>query len=298
MTGPVTVRAGAKINLRLRVLAREESGFHGIETLFLRLSLADRLVLEPGPPGISLSVVGDDRVPGGPANLCWRAATSFFDAMGLEPAVSIRLEKSVPVEAGLGGGSADAAAVLAGLNRLHGEPASLPEIVDLAARIGSDVPFGLAPTALGLAWERGRRLLPLVPPPSRPVVLALPPFGVPTPEAYRWLDEDRARGSGSGSAGGEGALLPPPAALADWTVLRQVAGNDLEGPVFRRHPELARLRDALRAMGAEVAILCGSGSAVAGVFASDEVREAAAGRLESEAGVRVLRTRTEGPVSG
>lgn len=289
--------AHAKLNLRLRVLAREESGYHGLETIFLRLALADRVAVEPGPPGIRLDVEGDDRVPRGPENLCVRAAQTLAEAAGVEPALRIRLEKRIPVEAGLGGGSADAAAVLAALGTWPELAAAVDRLPAVAARIGSDVPFGLSPRPLALAWERGRRLLPLDPPPSRPVLVAVPPFGIATADAYRWLAADRARIPLEAGAE-EGIVLPEPDSLRRWETLERLACNDLERPVFRRHPELARLRDAIRASGASVTLLCGSGSSVAGIFPDENERDEAATTLERNAGVAVIRTRTEGPGSG
>ncbi|MFO7588226.1 MAG: 4-(cytidine 5'-diphospho)-2-C-methyl-D-erythritol kinase [Gemmatimonadota bacterium] len=296
--GRRSLEAHAKLNLRLRVLAREESGYHGIETLFLRLELADRVEVEPGPRGILLELEGDERVPAGPANLCVRAARALFDAAGVEPAVRIRLEKRIPAEAGLGGGSADAAAVLAALGGWPELAALAGPLPAVAARVGSDVPFGLSPKPLALAWERGRRLLPLDPPPSRPVLVAVPPFGIATADAYRWLADDRSGDLTADAGAEEGIVLPEPAELRRWETLERLARNDLERPVFRRHPELARLRDALRASGARPALLCGSGSSVAGMFREEGERDEAARRLERDAGVRAIRTRTIGPVAG
>jgi len=294
----VAVEAHAKLNLRLRVLAREESGFHGPETIFLRLALADRVEVEPGPPGISIEVEGDDRVPAGPENLCVRAAHAAFETAGVSPALRIRLVKRIPAEAGLGGGSADAAAVLAALAGWPGLEEIRRRAASLGAAIGSDVPFGLSRAPMALAWERGRRLLPLEPPPARPLLVAVPPFGIATADAYRWLAEDRRADTDSDEWIEAGVLLPAPDALRSWATLERLAGNDLERPVFRRHPELARLRDALREAGATVALLCGSGSSVAGVFAAEAERDAAAERLERDAGVRAIRTATKGPAAG
>ncbi len=294
----VAVPAPAKLNLRLRVLAREESGFHGLETIFLRLALADRVEVEPGPPGISLAVEGDGGVTRGPDNLCVRAARAMHEAAGLAPAVRIRLVKRIPVEAGLGGGSADAAAVLAALVEWPGLADTGPRAASIAAALGSDVPFGLSPSPMALAWERGRRLLPLGPPPARPVLVVVPPFGIGTADAYRWLAADRAAGGDDDQDGEAGLVLPDPDALRSWKTLERLATNDFERPVFRRHPELARLRDALRESGATPALLCGSGSSVAGVFETETERDAAAERLERDAGVRAIRTATEGPAAG
>ncbi|MDT8436538.1 MAG: hypothetical protein RRA92_07250 [Gemmatimonadota bacterium] len=303
----VRVPAAAKLNLRLRVLGREESGFHGIETLFLRLALCDEVEVAPGPAGISLAVEGAERVPGGPGNLVWRAAAALCEAAERPPALRIRLVKRIPAEAGLGGGSADAAATLRAVHRLLGEPLPPERLVDLAATLGSDVPFGLAPTALALAWERGRRLLPLSPPPSRPVLLARPAQGIATADAYGWLAADRRRAAGPAAAPVDapagGLLLPEPSVLARWESLVALAGNDFEGPVFSRRAGLARLRDAFAESGALLALLCGSGACVAGIYADREARDAARGdaRLRDAAAAEAatfVATETQGPAAG
>jgi len=295
---PRTLRrfAPAKLNLRLRVLQREETGYHGVETLLLALELSDRITLTPGAPGIRLDVEGDPGVPADSTNLCWRAAESLYRATGIEPAISIQLEKRIPSAAGLGRGSSDASATLLALNELLGLPVGLEQLTQIAGDLGSDVPFGLAGSPLALGWERGRRLIPLRAPSARPVAIAVPPFGVSAGDAYRWLTADRqAAGPDSGStpepAGG--LVLPPPDELVDWDILESLVCNDLERPVFGRHPELRIIRDALLESGASRAILCGSGSCVAGIFDASEVRDRAATELEERAGVRIIRTVTK-----
>lgn len=318
MTDAIRETARAKVNLRLRVLGREASGFHALETLFLRLELADEVELRPGGDGIRITVElegpigqheadrdlagdateppdGDDpdataaRVPEGPENLCWRAAAAYYEAVGSEPAVEIRLEKRIPAGAGLGGGSADAAAVLRGLNRHHDGALARQRLAALAGELGSDVPFALADVPMALGWERGRRLLPLAAPPARPVLLVVPRLRVATPDAYRWLDEDRAA-----AADDAAGILPPPEELATWDSLLSLAANDFEQPVFVRHPELAWWKEELLGEGADAAHLCGSGSALFGVFTTAEKRDAAAGRFREAGEVAVLETR--GPV--
>jgi len=296
----VRLAAPAKLNLRLRVLGRRADEFHAIETLFLRLRLADMLTLEPGGEGIRLRVRSgpDDGggsaspVPDGEGNLCWRAARLLYDELGREPSVEIGLEKRIPVAAGLGGGSSDAAAVLVGLNRALGAPLDRPAVLRLAGRLGSDVPFFAAETACALAWDRGQRLLPLAPPPSRPILVVMPGFGVSAADAYRWWGED-------GGSAAAADLLPTPTRLAAWEVLEELAVNDLEPPVELRHPELAEIREALRAAGAAVAMLCGSGSCVAGVFRSEDERDAARSALATgraaTSGWKLVSTCTEGP---
>lgn len=338
----VTVRAHAKVNLRLRVFARDESGYHGVETLYLRVDLADRVTLEPGGSGIEVVRAGGSdaarpatgqgagnrgggrrtpAVPDDRSNLAWRAAEAYARAAGedleaadgADPGVGVRLEKRIPAGAGLGGGSADAAAVLRGLDRLYG---AVPgdELFSLAGRIGSDVPFLLQPADFALGWERGRCLLPLEAPPSRPGLLLVPPVRVATPEAYRWLDEARAeRGSAEasvrpgepGGAGREGdvapaettVLLPPAREIGRWEHLDRLAANDFEPVVFDRHPELAEARDELRRAGADLALLAGSGSSVFGLFAGEDERDRAAERWR-ESDVPAVPFRTLGEEAG
>ena len=297
----VAREAPAKLNLRLKVLEREESGYHSVETLMLGLALADLVSVEPGPPGIRLLVGGADSLPEGPENLCWRAADLLHRDLELSPAVVIRLEKRIPVSAGLGGGSMDAAAVLIALTELLDRDPGPDRLARLAGDLGSDVPFGLSTREMAIGWERGRRLMPLPPPPARPVLIAQPPFGVRAADAYGWLDLDREkeRKLGGPNPQQRGAvLLPEPAALTDWEVLERLAVNDLEPPVFRRHPELAVLRDALSAAGARIALLCGSGACLAGIFEDEEARDRAERDLHRRAGVRLLRTVTLGPPAG
>lgn len=268
--------AGAKVNLRLRVFPPDATGYHSLETLFLATDLRDELELRLGSPGVRLSVTWDgpeDPLPSGPENLAHRAAEAFFRAAGAAPAVRIHLVKRIPVGTGLGGGSADAAAVLRGLNDLLGTPLSEATLMSIAGELGSDVPFGLLRSPFALAWERGRRLLPLSPPPSRPGLVAVPPFRVETAAAYGWLEEDRGSPRPAPGALPVPGALPAPERLARWDVLRALAENDFHGPVFRRHPVLADARGAMLNAGASLSLLAGSGSALFGVFPDADLRE-------------------------
>lgn len=331
------IAAPAKLNLSLRVLGRQVDGYHTIETLLLRLRLADEIDLEIGGDGIRFEletaasqaesgVPADPRrlVPAGERNLCWQAAARLFERVDRPPSLRIRLTKRIPAAAGLAGGSSDAASVLVGLNRLLGQPLSSAELLELAGALGSDVPFFTAETPYGLAWGRGQRVLRLPAPPSRPVLLLVPDFGVSAAEAYGWWSEDRDAAEAAAAAAdlvadvlpdtlaaashsateergvhpaGAG-ILPWPAELGRWEALSGLAGNDLAAPVERRRPSLRRARAALTAAGAEFALLCGSGSCVAGIFADEAARDAARDRAAQPAPDRprwsVISTSTEG----
>jgi 4-diphosphocytidyl-2-C-methyl-D-erythritol kinase len=258
----VEVLAQAKVNLRLRVLARETSGYHQLETIFLRLELAD-VVRVRRAHGNSLDVSGEVNAAAiGPTeqNLAWRAARAYSDVSGARGGWAIELEKHIPVGGGLGGGSADAGAVLRALDAMSPEPLGEARLLGLAATLGADVPFLTATRGCALGWGRGERLLALDPPPARAVVLLVPAFGVSTTEAYGWLSS-HTRASSPGEAG-----VLDPASLATWDGISAVAVNDFETVVAAHHPVLAAMTEALRAAHCAPAMLSGSGSVVFGVL--------------------------------
>jgi 4-diphosphocytidyl-2-C-methyl-D-erythritol kinase len=277
------VRAHAKVNLDLRVLGTRTDGFHELRTVFQSLELHDTItcVSRPGPLTIACRTPG---VPLDGTNVVSKSAAELWKELGRpgEPRdVKITINKQIPVEAGLGGGSANAAAALLALARLWGG-APIAFLRELAARIGADVPFFLSGgTALGLG--RGEEIYPLVDLPPHWVVIVRPPYGVSTAEAYAWYDEDRAAGLREPR---ELQVLPVP-----WPTRAAQMINDLEPPVVRRHPEIVQLRTALRDAGAVAAAMSGSGSAVFGLFKS---RAAAKRTLRplSKGGSVALLTRT------
>ena len=285
-----TARARAKINLRHRVFARDETGFHGVETLLARTSLADTVSLLEAPTaprdvpadqkrdGVSLTVAGPlaAGVPEGPDNLCVRAAERFLARAfpkGRRPAVHIHLEKRIPMGSGLGGGSADAGATL---RLLADRWARLEtrELVEIAGEIGSDVPFALVGVPMALGWERGRRLLPLRPPRARPALLVLSGIHVSTPDAYRWLGRTDADP-------GAASVFPGATRLAEWPSLERLVRNDLEAPVLARHPRLSELLDQLRSRDPAVAGMAGSGSTLFAIFRDDAERARARRQLSA-----------------
>lgn len=295
-----TAEAHAKINLRLRVFARDETGFHGVETVLARTSLSDTVTLsEPDSrprggasegagsrgagQGVTLAVDGPlaAGVPDGSDNLCWQAAAAFLDRAfrrRARPAVHIHLTKRIPMGSGLGGGSADAGATLRLLAdrwpRLEER-----ELIDIAGEIGSDVPFALLGVPMALGWERGRRLLPLRPPRPRPALLVCAGIHVSTPEAYGWLARTEADAGGA-------SVFPGATRLAGWESLERLARNDLEAPVLARHPELSELLDQLRSCDPAVAAMTGSGSALFAIFRDETERARARSTLPD--GLRIL----------
>lgn len=272
----VSTLAPAKINLFLRILHRRPDGFREVETVFQSVSLADSVAVSvTDGDGVSpderltLSVVGADVGPER-ENLAWRAAERFRTSCVPGLAISIRLTKRIPAGAGLGGGSSDAAAVLrclAAITRFDDTGA----LHGIAADLGSDVPFFLESSGVALGRGRGEALEALKPLPVRKVVLALPPVHVSTVEAYRALGATRMEhGSGTGVEvevdphGGPRDFVAND--LSNWDSLDEVAHNDFEPLVAGRHEEIRRSLDALRAAGADVTLLSGSGGACFGLF--------------------------------
>ena len=252
----VRVRAHAKINLSLKVLHRRADGYHEIRTVFQTIGLHDTLEIEYEREGKSdIALEGGPEIPD---NLVLRAARLFCDEYKRTGRLRFRLRKRIPMGAGLGGGSSDAAAVLLALPALMGVRAELPELTALGARLGSDVPFFLmGGTALGLG--RGEELYPLPDAPGRDVLVAAPRLHVSTPEAYRAL----GRGLTSLADVSKLNILQ----LFVWSGYDPTyAENDFEEAVFRLHPELGKWRQSLEKLGAPGARLSGSGAALYGVF--------------------------------
>jgi 4-diphosphocytidyl-2-C-methyl-D-erythritol kinase len=276
-------RAHAKVNLDLRVLGTRPDGFHELRTVFQAIELHDTLlsVERRGPFTVKCRLPG---VPLDEDNLVWRAAAGLWKALGRSGPprdVAVTIDKQIPIQAGLGGGSADAAAALLALARLWGG-ASVATLREVGTAIGADVAFFLSGgTALGLGL--GEEIYPLVDLPPHWIVIVRPPFGVSTAEAYSWYDDDRAAGLKETR---ELQMLPVP-----WPTRAAQMINDLEPPVLRRHPEIMLLKSALREAGAVASAMSGSGSAVFGLFRS---RAAAARCVKplSKGGSQALLTRT------
>ena len=257
------LKALAKINLSLKVLGKRPDGYHELRTIFQTISLADRLEVEFTPAsGVDIHLASNVEIPD---NLVVRAARLLMERTRLRGRVSLVLDKRIPVGAGLGGGSSDAAAVLLALPVLAGVHLELDELAALAAELGSDVPFFLhGGTALGLG--RGTELYPLPEAPNFRGIVVAPQIQISTAEAYRALGRKLT----------SGLHLPMMSKFTNlcWSLVRGMSSqqwsafgeNDFESVAFRDHPSLAAIRRKLRSAGAGPVLLSGSGSAVYGIF--------------------------------
>ncbi len=264
----MTFSAPAKINLSLRVLARRDDGFHEIESLMAPLSLCDTLEIAPHDRGFEFGC-DDASLPVDDTNLVVRATKLFCATHGIEPRVRIELRKRIPHGAGLGGGSSDAATALLALDELFGTKLPLNALAELAAQLGSDVPFFLHRSA-AVVRGRGEKVTPCDFPHALPLLLIKPPFGVPTPWAYqRWRDSREIPGvCYAAQAFAWGELV-----------------NDLERPAFEKYLFLAQLKTWLLAQP-EVAgaLMSGSGATVFAVLHSAEAGIALRDRARAEFG--------------
>jgi 4-diphosphocytidyl-2-C-methyl-D-erythritol kinase len=263
-TREVRREAHAKINVFLRVLSARADGYHDLESLVAPISLSDTVTVREAE-ALRVDVRGAERltgdVPAGGLNLALVAALAIGDACPGAGGAEITIDKRIPVAGGLGGGSADAAGTLLALNELWGCGLDLATLAELGERIGSDVPAMLA-SGPALVSGRGELIAPAQMAPFWWVLVHFD-FGVRSPDAYRWWDED------GGAPGPDPEPLLEAAAAGDAEALGRHLFNDLERSVFARYPEIARAKDALLAAGALGAVMSGSGSSVVGL-ARDE----------------------------
>lgn len=264
MADSVTVSAHAKINLFLRVLSRESTGFHGIETLLCLVDLADELTVQRISQGgeVELDVEGGDT---GPAedNLAVRAARQMLEATGARFGVRIHLKKNIPIRAGLGGGSSDAAATLHAVNALADGAVPRHELLQLAAKLGSDIPFLASGAPMALAWNRGERMFRVAAPPPGPTLLAVPPVGISTAEAYEALRQFQPDPLPRGS------VIFDAEAMASWGGIGRLGGNDFEPVVRAKEPRVLELFERVAGTGPLLVRMSGSGSAIVAIYRSD-----------------------------
>jgi 4-diphosphocytidyl-2-C-methyl-D-erythritol kinase len=280
----VRIKAFAKINLTLRVLGARSDGYHDLRTTFQALALHDTLTFTPTRGPFQLEC-DDAACPSDATNLVWRAADRLWRASGREgepSGVTVRIEKRIPLQAGLGGGSSDGAAALRALAALWKIRLNADRLRMIAAELGADVPFFLeGGTALGI--NRGDVIFPLIDWQPSWVVLVIPAFGVSTADAFKWFDTWNA-GREPHHARGRSVDKPGPYGEA---------GNDLQPAVEARNPEIGQMAESLARGGASYAAMSGSGSAVFGLFDDEETAESAASALK-DSSRRALITRTLG----
>ncbi|MBW2061872.1 MAG: 4-(cytidine 5'-diphospho)-2-C-methyl-D-erythritol kinase [Deltaproteobacteria bacterium] len=266
----LSLLAPAKLNLHLSIVGRRSDGYHLLETLMVKLDLADRLLLVRRGRGIQFEVLGAD-LPADEDNMVIRAARAFFQATEFEPKVELRLEKHIPVAAGLGGGSSDAAAALKGLNDLYGSPLTQDRLFKLGLSLGADVPFFLFPGATALAKGIGELLSPGPELPEPCYFLLINPGW---PLSTGWVYKNYKLKLTSTRKG----LIYSHVNEGSFTFDR-VMYNDLESVVMPRYPEVKAMKDQLLAHGAIEALMTGSGPTVFGVFFQRQDAERARTKL-------------------
>ncbi|MEK6302198.1 MAG: 4-(cytidine 5'-diphospho)-2-C-methyl-D-erythritol kinase [Acidobacteriota bacterium] len=272
MPSSIHFRAYAKINWTLDVLFKREDGYHELRTIYQTVSLHDLIRLTETSGAIEI-VCDDPQVPSDETNLAHRAATQFRDLTGTKLGARIEIEKRIPVAAGLGGGSSNAAAVLLGLSRLWNVQPDEHELVKIAAGLGSDVPFFLiGGTALGVG--RGEEVYSIEQAECEHLLLVNPGFEVSTAEAYGKLPRLTSQRS---------AAMMPFTFFAAKGIrgLSLAVTNDLEEVVLAAHPEITEVKQRLLSLGARLALMSGSGATVFGVFENVEMSRRAQSEMRA-----------------
>lgn len=255
-------QAYAKLNLTLDILGKRDDGYHDLRSVMQQISLCDDIEIDV-ETGEDWKLECDrEDIPTDSSNLAWKAAGVFYKALGKDPqGITIRITKRIPSQAGLGGGSADAAAVLNALNDHEGKSFTAQELADLSAKVGSDVPFCvLGGTAL--VEGRGERVTAVNPMPDCFYCIVMPDFSVSTADLYRAIDE-----KGTTYRPDTDGML---AALQSGDLLHAAGyvGNAMEPLVSADHKQIKEMKDAMLDSGALGAAMTGSGSAVYGIFDS------------------------------
>lgn len=268
----ITVKAPAKVNTLLRVVGLRENGYHDLQMVMVPLSLCDEIRLSEIPSGIELTIDGlaDDGMRA-EKNLAWRAAKAILDLSGLKKGVRIELIKRIPVAAGLGGGSSDAAAVLRGLNDLFELNMPMDKLAGIGGGLGADVPF-FCHGRPAFVEGTGDRVSVYETFPNIPFLLVNPGFTVSTPWVYKQWDLQLTEKS-------PGATVRPL-----FQVFSEVIAslhNDLERVTIPEHPEIGMIKDALKEAGASGVLMSGSGPTVFGMFEDGASRDGAFEKLGS-----------------
>lgn len=277
--------APAKVNLVLRVLGKRPDGYHELETLFERIDLADELTFSPQPSGLTLTC-DNSSLSCGEDNLILKAARLLQNTFHMHQGASIHLMKRIPIAAGLGGGSSDAATALMGLSQIWNLRVPAERLVALAAQLGSDVPFFLLPQPFAIGTGRGERLEPLPEPhPTLWHVVVTPKVTLSTPEVYAGFDAQKsAERSRMGLTAAGGSITITTHALRngpDMSGLAKGLGNDLEPEAIRRCPVIHDIRILLRKGGCIATSTSGSGPSVFGLCHDAAAAHAAASSIRT-----------------
>lgn len=283
----LTVEAHAKINLTLDILGKRPDGYHDVVMVMQAIGLADTLRFRSGEKGtgIKLAVIGRPDLPGDERNLAYRAAKLVMDTYGIERGVTIELTKRIPMAAGLAGGSADAAAVIRGLNELFKLQLSLRELCVLGEKIGSDVPFCICGGTM-LAEGRGEVLTRLPDMPECCVVLAKPPADVATAWVYQNYQAEKA-----GRHPDTAAVLACLQA-ADLAGISCLLCNVLESVTIKKYKEIEQIKEIMCENGAMASLMSGSGSTVFGLAKDEQQAEFIADTLKKNTDAQVFVTKT------
>jgi len=275
-------RSPCKVNLLLNILGKRADGFHELETVMHPVNVFDELTFRRAARGIELTC-NDPTLPVDSGNLVFRAAERFLEAAKILDGVKIQLEKNLPLAAGLGGGSGNAAATLLGLNELFGKPLSVEALDKIAASLGSDIPFFLQ-TKPALATGRGENIQPLDSFPAlrgASFLLIHPGFGISTPWAYRNLARfpDALNGRPD-----RAQRLISLLQASDLKIAGVEFYNSLEAPALEKFPVLALYQEFLRANGAEAALMSGSGSTTFAIVRGQSAAESLAEKFQGKFG--------------
>ncbi len=272
----ITLYSHAKINLSLDVSALRGDGFHDIDSVVQIIDIADEMELAVDEPGIIDVTVESGNAPSGPENLVFKACEAFFRTTGIKAGVRVRLWKSIPAQAGLGGGSGNAAAVVAGLNRMFECGLGSAELAGIVSEVGSDTALFIYGGTTCISG-RGEVIEPLPDAPELHVVILKPEAGVSTKWAYAEMDRDPQRRKGNGTSRVKQAILD-----ANYNALLAALSNDFDPVISGSVAEIDAAKTLLKNMGAKASLLCGSGSAVYGVFDSHGAAESARQELKSK----------------
>jgi len=281
------IRSPAKINLALKVLGRREDGYHEVETVYQMVRFGDVLRIRRQPHGITVGSTHPE-LPCGPANLVWKAACALSERCRVPLGVHITIEKHITIAAGLGGGSSNAAAALLGLNALYRLDVGKEELLEIARTLGADVPFFLSgPAALGTG--RGDILHPLRPGWRASVLLVCPNVSLSTRAVYEKLNSRLTQHPYDIS------ILLRALQGRELAGIGELLHNDLEAVSIADHPVIRTIKDELRELGAEGALMSGSGPTVFGLFRDGAVARRA-GKALQRASWRVIETETAADV--